>query len=100
MYMYLPAEDLKEVRIFRSRVIRITEHRVECPIHLREEIASIISETVSVRSGKKTIFEVERDILPMVTYLSHSKMEIEKETFVGKKSFANEELELLIKLLE
>ena len=55
--MFLPVEDLNEVRIFRSRVIRITEHRIVCPVHLREEIASIISETVSVRSGKKTFFE-------------------------------------------
>lgn len=98
--MFLPAEDLKEVRIFRSRVIRITEHRVECPVHLRDEIASIISETVSVRSGKKSFFEVERDVLPMVSYLSKSEIEIEKESFVGKKNFAIEELERLIKLLE
>lgn len=97
--MFLPSDDLKEVRIFRSRVIRITEHRIECPAHLRDEIASVISETVSVRTGQKSFFEVERALLPMVSYLSQSGVDIEKESFVGKRNFAIEELERLVNLL-
>lgn len=98
--MFLPLEELQEVRIFRSRVIRITEHKLACPEHLRQEIVSVVQDTVSIRKGTKTIFEVDRSIVPMVTYLSRPEITFEKESFVGKTEFIPEDLARLIELLK
>lgn len=98
--MFLPIEELQEVRIFRSRVIRITEHKLACPEHLQREIASVVKETVSVRKGTKTIFQVDRSIVPMVTYLSRSEISFENEPFADKNEFVPEDLLRLIELLK
>ena len=98
--MFLPIEELQEVRIFRSRVIRITEHKLVCPEHLQREIASVVKETVSIRTGTKTIFQVDRSIVPMVTYLSRPEVSFENEPFANKTEFVLEDLLRLIELLK
>lgn len=97
--MYLPIEELQEVRIFRSRVIRVSEYKMACPEHLRKEIASVVRETVSIRKGAKSIFEVERSIVPMVTYLSRPEISFENESFARKSDFDFDDLDRLIYLL-
>lgn len=97
--MFLPIEERHEVRIFRSRVIRITEHNLDCPEHLRQEIASVIRETVSIRKGDKTMFEVDRSIVPMVTYLSRPEICFEKELIASKSDYDLVDLSRLIELL-
>lgn len=97
--MFLPKEELQEVRIFRSRVIRVTEYNTACPEHLRKEIATVVKETVSIKKGTKSIFEVDRSIVPMVTYLSRPGITIENEPFATKSEYGLDDLSRLIDLL-
>lgn len=98
--MILSSEDLQEIRIFRSRLIRIAEHKIECPTHLSKEITTIVTETVNITRGSQDIFRIDNSIIPVVRYLINKGVEIEKESFFKTTHYDRNTIMRLIDILE
>lgn len=97
--MFLTEEDIQEIRIFRSRLIRVKEHKVMCPNHLSEEITQIICETRSVRHKEREFYMVDLSIMPIVRFFLDNDFDFPNEVYFGKTSYGIEEIDFLIEFL-
>lgn len=96
---FLTSEDFYEVRIFKSRLQRITERGIECPVYFQREISDIVRETTYVRLRQKEIYKVERSIVPIVRYLTNYNIDVENDVFSKGLYFDIDHLKKLIEVL-
>lgn len=97
--IFLTSEDFYEVRIFKSRLQRITERGLECPVYFQQEISDIVRETTCVRLRKKEIYRVNRSIVPIVRYLINFGIDVENDVFSTGIEFDFNHLTRLIEIL-
>lgn len=97
--MFLTADDIQEIRIFRSRLIRISERDMECPVYLRDEIQTIVTETINVVHQKTAISHIDNSILPIIRGLINLGIDIEKECFFDSIHYDRTNLNKFIEIL-
>lgn len=95
--MFLSSDDIQEIRIFRSRLIRVMEHGI-CPNHLSQELTQVVNETITVRSGKMEFYNIERSRMPMVRYLLDNDVDFEMEKLLDKHDFNIMKLKRMIEI--
>lgn len=97
--MFLSSDDIQEIRIFRSRLLRLTEHRIVCPDYLCHEIAQIVNETLTVRKGEMELFQIDLSIAPMVRYFISKDVDFEQESFVNQHKLNLNQINRIIEIL-
>ncbi len=96
---YIPSEDIQEVRIFRTRLIRVKENNNNCPAHLREEISQIVQIVSSVKQGNMEIYSINRSIMPIVNYFLEKNTDFEEMNLSDNNNLPANILNRLIEIL-
>lgn len=67
--MFFTSDEINEVRIFRSRLVWVSEQKSHFPDHLRHELEIILKTTAKYRQQQQLSYDIDHSIKTIVRFL-------------------------------